>query len=364
MDEKILDDEEAELFGLKRKILPEEEPEEKTGGQDPAVGEAEAIAVGVASDGDGAFADPEEEELPLDALRARLDEGYTLDGYIDENAVPLDFSDAEEDDESLVMLSPEEAAEAVRRREEKAKRDKARFDALVQAGQAALDAGDFEKARECFTQANEFNSDDLEMNVGYMRAYSEDFTLSDESDMLADVYEQCRNSAGEAFVRRIREMFGKRIAAEAAAAEQRAGQLLAAHTAETEERGKELSARMSAATGLVIKLGLPFAVCLVAVMLFGGFVNAIEGNLFLILLIVFGVAGIGLFVPLLFAVRKAVEAAAYLRDNERLDSTEAGQKSLEAERYAAYLRACLADDGAGSAAEKERETASAEENGD
>lgn len=337
MDEKILDDEEAELFGLKRKILPDGN-EEDSALQDDSE-RAENADMDMAED-------PleTEEEVPLEELEAKLDEGYTLDGYIDEDAVPVDFSDAEEDDESLVMLSPEEAAEAVRRREEKARRDKERFEKLLQAGQSALADGDFEKARESFTQANEFNSDDLQMNVGYMRAYSEDFTALDDPDMLAEVYDQCRNSAGTAFVEQIRGMFGDRIRQAAAQAERDAETFRAEHEAEKEERGKEISARLSAATGLVLKLGLPFAVCAVAAILFGGFVNSIEGNLFVILAIVFGALGVILLVPTLFALRKAVAVAARARENELPDSTEAGRKCLQAERCAQFLSDCLGDE--------------------
>ena len=202
MDEKILDDEEAELFGLKRKRPAGAPPAEDAEG-------TETVEV-VGMDGSAESADDLAEDLegvPEEELYARLDEGYTLDGYIDADAVPVDFSDAEEDDESLVMLSPEEAAETVRRREEKARQDKERFEKLFASGSAALDAGDFEKARECFTQANEFDPDDSEMNVGYMRAYSEDFTALDDPDMLSEVYGMCYESAGEAFLRRVEAGF-------------------------------------------------------------------------------------------------------------------------------------------------------------
>ena len=338
MDEKILDDEEAELFGLKRKILPEEE-----GDADAREDFTETVEV-KGMDAAENPSESDEEELPLDELEAKLDEGYTLDGYIDEDAVPLDFSDADADDESLVMLSPEEAAETVRRREEKARQDKELFEKLVHTGQAALDEGDYEKARESFTQANEFNSDDLEMNVGYMRAYSEDFTALDDPDMLAEVYEQCHNSGKKPFVERIRALFGDRIKTEAAAAEKRAEELRAEHEAETEERGKEISSRLSAATGTLLKLGLPFAVCAIAAILFAAFINAVEGSLFVILTAVFGGLGVILLVPTLFALRKTVAVNRSLRENERPDSTEAGQKSLEAEKCARFLRDCLKED--------------------
>ncbi len=338
MDEKILNDEEAELFGLKRKIRPDED-----GAADAAGLPAEGAEVIEVPDMDAPEAALEEmEEVPLDELSARLDEGYTLDGYyVDEDAVPVDFSRVEEDDESLVMLSPEEAAAAVRRREEKAKKERELFEKLVGEGDAALEAKDFEKARECFTQANEIYSDDLALNVGYMRAYSEDFTALEEPDMLSEVYGQCRNSAGDAFSSRIRELFGERIAEAKAAARQEEEKLLAAHAKEQSERGKALAERAAAQNGLLLKWGLPFVVCALAAVLFVCFVNSIRGNLFVILAAVFGGIAVVLLVPTLFALRKAVGIARLQRENERFDSTEAGQELLLVRRRTEFLEDCL-----------------------
>lgn len=348
MDEKILDDEEAELFGLKRKRPAGAPPAEDAEGMETV----ETVEV-VGMDGSAESADDLAEDLegvPEEELYARLDEGYTLDGYIDADAVPVDFSDAEEDDESLVMLSPEEAAETVRRREEKARQDKERFEKLFASGSAALDAGDFEKARECFTQANEFDSDDSEMNVGYMRAYSEDFTALDDPDMLSEVYGMCYESAGEAFASRIRSMFGERIAAAKAAAEEEAKGLEEEHEAEQAARGEELAARANRQNGLLLKLGLPFAACALAAVICACFINAVEGSLFVILTAVFGGIALVLLLPVLFTARKAVNIARLQRENEQTSSTQAGRDLLLLRRRIEFLDDCLRE----GAAEEER----------
>lgn len=317
MEEKILDEEEAELFGIKRKKQPAEEPLES---QDEAEYAEEAFET---------------------QLEAKLDEGYIEGGYVVREEDPFEFSEAEEDDESLVMLSPEEALALVRKREEKARKDKERCENLKKEGAAALGKGDFEKARECFTQANEFDPSDLEINVGYMRAYSEDFTLLEEFETLREVYEQCYESAQAPFANRVKEQFGSLLEESLKQAEAEEEAKSASFMAAQESRREEFSARSNGQNLRLFKLSVPMVFCAIVAVLCACFINAVQGYLFVVLSVAFGAAAVILAIPTVLIAKKAAEAARLLRENERLDSTEEGRQLERLRDKIDFILECL-----------------------
>lgn len=316
MEEKTLNDEEAEAFGLKRKILPNDEN---------------------AEDATNDLADTE--EIPLSA---KLDEGYTEEGYARPvEFLPPELTDAEEDDESLVMLSPEEAERVVKEREEKAKKERELFEKLLKEGVAALENKDYEKARECFTQTNEIDADDLEVNVGYMRAYSEDFTATDDTEMLEEIYDQCFESAGKKFSDRIRDLFFDRLTEEKEKAQGAEEVAAKEYNAHYEERKEAYAARAAKTGGMLVKFGLPCALLVVAAIVFACLINAVAGNLFVILAVVCGVPALILLVPVLIFSKKAVIVARLQSENERIDSTEEGRELATIRKRIEFFDKCL-----------------------
>lgn len=333
MDEKILDDEEAEEFGFKRRIRPVTD------------GDAEDYGYSV-KEAESDEPDGQSQEVPEEELQASLDAGYTFDGYADMENVPLDFSEATEDDESLVMMSPEEAAATVRKREEKARKDREKFEKLVKKGNLALDKGNYEKAREYFTQANEFNSDDLDLNIGYMRAYSDDFSAEaimamEDFDSVEEAYTQCYESAGDAFAKQLRTEAGERIKAAADTISAQEKEKSEAYAIVQEERRQTFSERSNRVNGRLMKMGLPFAVFLLAAVLCACFINAISGNILLILTIVFGVLAVGFLIPTLLAAKQSIDVSRLLRENEDLDSTAEGREILRLREEVDFLEKIL-----------------------
>ncbi len=239
--------------------------------------------------------------------------------------VPLVFNEMQEDDESLVNLTPEEAAELLKKREEKARQDKERYEKLKKDGEAALDNGDYKTARECFSKANEIFTDELDLNVGYMRAYSEDFTAFKDFETVMEVYEQCFESAGEPFAKRVKEGFGEKLQAQLTEWKKEEAQVSASFTAAQSERREFFSARAKKQNGALLKLSIPFFPALLVCVLSLCFINAIEGNLFVILAVVFGAIAAILLIPTLIAAKNAMNANRLLRENEDIYSTQEGR---------------------------------------
>ena len=240
-------------------------------------------------------------------------------------ALPLALDELQEDDESLVNLTPEEAAALLKRREEKARQDKERYEKLKKEGEAALDNGDYKTARECFSKANEIFSDELDLNVGYMRAYSEDFTAWDKFETVMEVYEQCFASAGEPFAKRVKEAFGEKLQAQLTEWKKEEEASAASFNAAQAERREVFSARAKKQNGTLLKLCIPFFPALLICVLSLCFINAIEGNLFVILAVVFGAIAAILLIPTLIASKNAMNANRLLRENEDIYSTQEGR---------------------------------------
>ena len=325
MEEKILNDEEAELFGLKRKINPDDQPDDQPNDQPKAEegvadtdDEAEDVSLSAVSDGGDAEKDSETAEEKV-----------------------FDFGEAQEDDESLVMLSAEEAQAELRRREEEARKKQERFEKLLTDGNAALENADFETARQCFTEANELNSDDLELNVGYMRAYSEDFASMDDLESLQEAYGQCYESAGEAFATRIKQELGDKLQNHLCALEAEEKEKTAAFAAAQAERRQNYAARAKKVNVWLLAVGVPWLLCAVAAALCLYFINAVKGSIMIILSAVFGGVAVLLLVPTVLLAKKAMTVLHLRRENEKIYSTAEGRDLETLRQRIRFIENCL-----------------------
>ncbi len=307
MEEKVLDDKEAEELGIKIKPLPQDEPPmpEETTVEDGGM--------------DGV-------NVPFTAT---LDEGYTEDGYEAEEIIPLDFSEVTEDDESLVMLTPEEAAAEVRRREEEARKLREEYEKLVAEGDVALAEKDYDLAKEKLSAANEIESDEVDMNVSYFRAYTRDFSMLDEFDVTAETYGLCYESAGEAFAEKVKKLFGDKATAEKERLEGIAKDKTATFESEQAERRTAFTARANKKNAQLLGFGIPLVVCAIVAIFCLAFINTIKGNLLVILSCVFGGLTVALLIPTLVFLKGFLDASRLVKENERMDTTALGLEILD-----------------------------------
>jgi tetratricopeptide (TPR) repeat protein len=304
MEERLLNEDEEELYGFKLKT------------------------------------DPLQDDTGKD-LQASSDEFFVQNELGEEEETEFEFPEATEDDESLVMLTPEQARKLVKKREEKAQKEKELFRQLTKEGKSALESKDYEKARECFTQANEFQPDDLELNVNYMRAYSEDFTALDDTETLRDVYAQCYESAGEPFAERIREMFGDVLKTELAELTEKEEKAYKKFAVGQEERREKYAARVNACGVKLLWTGIPCLVFGVAAIIFLSVIDAIQGNLFVILSAVCGGIAVLCLVAAAVFFNRYLNAHRLQTENESLSSTQEGRAVQSLRETIAFLKDCL-----------------------
>ena len=308
MEERLLSEDDEELYGLKLKTDPFEN-----------------------DDGE--------------KLEAKSDDWFVQEAQDEESGeeeVEFEFPEATEDDESLVNLTPEEARELVRKREEEERAAQERFAALVAEGEGALATKDYEKARDCFTQANEIQPDDFALNVGYMRAYSEDFTALDDVEVLREVYDQCVNSCGEEFRQRIRTDFDGVLRTVLNENEKTSAKIHEEYDKKQAERRHGYDVRVKKAGAGAIWTG---AVCLlsgVAAFILLLFVNSVPGSEIAIAAAICGVVAALFFIPLLAFVKSYANARRLQQENETEESTADGRKLKQLRELKEFLQEVLA----------------------
>jgi tetratricopeptide (TPR) repeat protein len=307
MEEKLLSEDEEELYGFKLKTDPL---------QDDA-GELQASE-------DDFFVRNDSPE----------DEG-------EEEKAEFEFPEATEDDESLVMLTPEQAKKVVKKRAEKAQKAKELFQKLMEEGNAALEQKNYEKARESFTQANELQPDDLELNIGYMRAYSEDFTALDDAETLRDAYEQCYASAGEPFAVQIKERFGEVLQAALKTVSEKEEIARRKFEAAQEDRREGYTARVNKWGGKLLWTGIPCLAFGVAAVIFLSLIDAVQGNIFFILTLVCGGVALLTFGAVMLFCNRYLNARRLQTENEKLTSTKDGRALAELQDTVEFLENCL-----------------------
>ena len=316
MEQRVLDEDEEELYGIRRKKILVKEGEEET----PEGGE----------------------ETGEENLTAELDDEYVYEGYPQEEGVPeYAFPQSDEDDESLVMLSPEEAERLVREREEQEKREEEEARRCIEEGNAALGKGDFAQARTLFDRANELRPDDLDVNVGYMRAHAEDFASLDDFDGVDKAYALCYDSAGEAFAGKIKKLFGDRLSALREETVREKEEKERVYRAEQQERRAALKARADKTGGNFMKVFMPLLVFALFAVVCASLVNVVEGNVLLILAVAAGVLFFVLLIPAILIGKKLIDLRRLQRENERDDSTEAGREIVALNDKIEFLDECL-----------------------
>ncbi len=239
--------------------------------------------------------------------------------------------DTDEDDEDLVGLSPEEAAELRKQKEEAAERLFADYTQAVAEGNELLQTGSYHAAELKFEKALGLDPVATEASVGYWKAKTANFSNPDvlideyteqgleemEYDLGYEALEAIKKEYHGVFQNRYEELKAKEepLFLEVSSKQERRRVIL------QERRKKKLLAFILGA--------VPTLVCLVLTVIFGLKNFSTPDNTYIpVTLVLGGVTLVGLFVSLGLGNRLANACKIYAQ-NELLESTEEGAELKE-----------------------------------
>lgn len=246
----------------------------------------------------------------------------------DEIAFEFPMMETDEDDEDLVGLSPEEALALRQKKEAELAQRRADYDRLCQEGEELLQSGSFHASELKYEKALALDEEATEASVGYWRAKTSDFA---EPDVLIDEYVEAGiesleydlgYDASEIIKRDYRAVFEKRIqeleAEEKPLAEEVEGKIQL-RRGYLKERVKKAGISFAIAT-------VPMLVALVLTVVFGLKNFSTPDSAYIVPTI--AVAGVTVVLFIVFAVftNKLINACRMRRANEKLASTEDGEK--------------------------------------
>ncbi len=272
------------------------------------------------------------------AIEDVIDELAKSDEFAEPQEVLIEVpKEAEEEDESLVDLTPVQLKEELERREREAREAAERRDELIAAGEESLAAGSFAEAESLFDQAVALDRESVGAHCGLWAARTENFTKTDafydETNALEAA--QAPEEAREFLLSKT----GERLREERAALEKETAPLRERVLAEREERRSAFRANRNYYLVRVLAFAATLLVALIGVAVSAAYIVRTTSILPIVLVGVFAlVALVALIVALVF-LRGLIVALRLCRENEDPASTEDGARLAEAELK---LR-CLAD---------------------
>ena len=297
----------------------------------------------------------------------------TKDGYVDvtdelaegeaaeegdEVSFEFPMMETEEDDEDLVGLSPEEALALKKQKAEAAERRRAEYEQAVAEGNAMLQAGDYEGAEKKFEEALELDELATDASVGYWRAKTQNFQNPDvlveeyldsgiealEYDLGYEATDVIKREHREAFERRYKEL------------EEEESPLAEEVEGKQQARREILKARLKKSGIKFAIAGAPLLILLVATVVLALKIPTVMDNRFIPWSIGFGVATFLSFIVCLAVGNTFMNACKIYRKNEKVSSTEEGERLLEIRAYKALYAALLTVDEAEEEEENETQT--------
>ncbi len=256
-------------------------------------------------------------------------------------AFPME--DEEEDDEDLVGLSPEEAAALRKQKAEAAERLRAEYEQTVAEGEKLLEQGSFHAAELKFEKALKLDAIATEASVGYWRAKTANFT---NPDVLIEEYVEpgiesleydLGYEATDIIKREYQSVFQKRYDELKAEEEP----LRASVTKKQQARREVLKARKKKHIVAFIVSLVPFLLFAVLAAVFGMKNFSTPDNAYIPVTIVFSaLAVVAFFVFAIFA-NKLLNTRRIFATNERLTSTEEGERLFQITEYKNLYEAFL-----------------------
>ena len=248
---------------------------------------------------------------------------------------------AEDDDEELVDLSPEEAE---RVRKEKAERRAQRREEYLRTcaeGEALLASGSYRSAELKYEKALHMDGLATEACIGYWRAKTENFA---NPDALADEYVEegieslefdlgyeatdiLRKEHRAAFERRLQELTDEEAP------------LMETVRATQARRREILSARRWKSLWIFLGAALPFLAAVIVTLVLGLKNFTTPDDRYILPTIIAGGVAVLLFIGFIVTANKLINACRMYNLNEKLSSTEEGERVLEIRQYKALYEA-------------------------
>ena len=273
----------------------------------------------------------------------------TKDGYVDvtdeavdqeavdEEEAVFEFPtfDTDEDDEDLVGLSPEEAAELRKQKEEALAQRKADYARFCQEGEELLQTGSFHAAELKFEKALELDEEATQACVGYWRAKTSDFTDPDvliaeyaksgveslECDLGEKATEIVKKQYKGEFEKRVKEISAEEAPLAQSVEEKQANRRIV------------LKARVKRSTIAFLAALIPTAALLVLAVVFGLSNFTTRENTFVVPTVLCGVGFLIAFIVFILFTNKWINALRMRTANEKLSSTQDGVRLVELREY-------------------------------
>ena len=298
-----------------------------------------------------------EERIIEDENGRKIRYRKTAEGYVDvtdelakdvdgEDAEEIEFdfpmTDADEDDEDLVGLSFEEAQALKKQKAEAVERRRKEYEQALKEGEVLLEQGSFHSAELKFEQALDLDEEATDASVGYWRAKTENFA---KSDVLIDEYLEAGiesleydlgYKATDIIRERYEEVFKTRIS------ELEAEETPLAKEVEEKQslRREYLHERRKKARLAFLCSAIPMLACLVVAIIIGLKNFSTPDNRFVAPTVALFALFAVLFAVFAVFTNKFINARRMYRANERLSSTEEGERLLEIREYK-ELYACM-----------------------
>ena len=251
--------------------------------------------------------------------------------------VAFEFPMFDVDDEDLVGLTPKEAMELKQRKEEEAKARLEAYERLCAEGEELLASGSFKSAQLKFEHALEIeiNDEQTSASLGLWRAKTSDFTQPDVlvEEYLDDGVESMEIELGYKTVDIIREKYKSELSRAREKWQVEEAPLAERVEGVQQTRRSYLKGRIkSSAIGFVLSL-LPTIALLVLTIVFGLKNFSTRENTFITPTIVCGCLLVVALIVCIILTNKWLNVIRLYMANERLSSTEDGEKLLEIRAY-------------------------------
>lgn len=257
--------------------------------------------------------------------------------------VAFEFPVLEEEDEDLATLTPEEAAALRQKKKEEAEKRKASYEQACQEGEALLDSGEYAKAETKFEQALQLDGLATHASIGYWRAKTENFK---KPDVLIDEYadedmESMEYDLGVEALDTIRVAYQDEFKARLAALCEEEKPLAEKVEGKQIRRRKILSARLRNSIILFTAFLLPTLAGIVLTAVFGAKIPTTRENTYVLPTIISGGVSFVLFIFWVAFTNKLLNAVRIYAKNERLSSTEDGNRLATIRAYVSLYEELL-----------------------
>ena len=265
----------------------------------------------------------------------------TKDGYVDvtdealeteqeseEIAFEFPTMATDEDDEAIAGLTPEQAAEVIRKREEESRIRKEAYDKTCAEGEALLAENDFAGAEKAYERALKLDDEAEEASVGYWRAKTANFTNPDVlvAEYAESSIESLEFDLGYNATERIKKTYQKQLQARYEEICNEEAPLAQAVEKKQAKRREIIKARLSRATTAFIVATVPMVALLVLAIVFGGKMFSTPDNTYVLPTILLGVAFFVSFIVFMVFTNKWLNVLRIRRANEKLTATEDGAR--------------------------------------